>query len=125
MAEAVREMDAALADEQAFHTADVRFHEALADASGNGMVRQIIQELAEPLMHSRRESYRGHRRSGEDLRRVVDQHRAVLDAVRDRDDEAAGEAMRAHLGSTARDLRVALAADRVDDGQDDGVSASA
>ena len=125
MAEAVREMDAALADEQAFHTADVRFHEALADASGNGMVRQIIEELAEPLMHSRRESYRGHRRSGEDLRRVVDQHRAVLDAVRDRDDEAAGEAMRAHLGSTARDLRVALAADRGDGGQDDGVSASA
>lgn len=118
MAEAVAEMSSSLDDENTFHVADVRFHEALATASANGMVRQIIEELAVPLMQSRRESYRGHRRSGEDLQRVVDQHRLILDAVRDRDDEAAGEAMRVHLGSTARDLHAALMDDQVGAPQD-------
>lgn len=113
MEEALGAMDAAASveDEDAFHTADIRFHEALAAASSNRMLLQIIQELAEPLMQSRRQSYQGHRRTGRDLAPVVEQHRAVLAAVRASDADGAGESMRQHLDSTASDLRAAMTAD--------------
>jgi GntR family transcriptional repressor for pyruvate dehydrogenase complex len=108
---AVRELEAAVAamealeDEpraqEAFHDADVRFHDALAAATGNAM-------LVEPLRTSRRRSWQGRVRDGRPLRPVVEAHRTILDAVVAQDPAAAADAMRAHLLATERDLRDAL-----------------
>jgi GntR family transcriptional repressor for pyruvate dehydrogenase complex len=111
MRAAIEQMDRDPEDEDAFHAADMRFHEALAEATGNTMLRQLIEQLAEPLMVSRRRSYAGHKRSFGRLDLVLDAHRAVLGAVQDRDPAAAAAAMRAHLNATERDLRAALDGD--------------
>jgi GntR family transcriptional regulator, transcriptional repressor for pyruvate dehydrogenase complex len=105
MGAALRMMQNSLDDEQQFHRADLAFHEALVAAGGNRMLLQIIKELAEPMMESRRRSFAGHRRFGNDLQDVVDQHAAILDAVHKDDPDAAAEAMRHHLTETGRDLR--------------------
>lgn len=95
-------------DQEAFHEADMRFHEALAAATGNTMLRQLIEQLAEPLLASRRRSYAGHRRSGGRLDSVIDDHRAILRAVEEGDAAGGAAAMRNHLSATERDLRAAL-----------------
>jgi GntR family transcriptional repressor for pyruvate dehydrogenase complex len=97
-------------DEEAFHEGDMRFHEALAAATDNKMLRQLIEQLAEPLLTSRRRSYAGHKRAGGTMDAVVEDHLAILHAVEDRDPARAAAAMRHHLGVTERDLQAALRA---------------
>lgn len=110
-------MESALADLAAdagtpgdFNLADVRFHESLAAATGNQVLRFLLEGLAEPLRASRLLSYRGHVARGVPISDVIDQHRAILDAVRGRDPARAARAMHYHLASTERDLRSGLAA---------------
>ena len=50
----------------------------------------------------------GRRRSGRRPRFVIQQHQAILDAVKDRSPKAAAEAMRDHLRQTESDLRTVL-----------------
>ena len=108
MREAIAQMARDPDDEEAFHDGDMRFHEALAAATGNTMLRQLIEQLAEPLLTSRRRSYAGHKRSGGRMDEVVEDHRAILRAVEDRDPAAAAASMGHHLSVTERDLRSAL-----------------
>jgi GntR family transcriptional repressor for pyruvate dehydrogenase complex len=111
MDEAVAQMERDPEDQDAFHAADIRFHEALAAATGNTMLTQLIEQLAEPLLISRRQSYEGHRRNGEGFGAVIDAHRAILRAVQDGDAAAAANAMRQHLTATERDLRATMRPD--------------
>jgi GntR family transcriptional repressor for pyruvate dehydrogenase complex len=95
-------------DAAAFHDADVRFHEAVAAASGNSMLAQLIEGLAEPLRLSRQHSYRGRTNEGRGLEPVIQHHQAILDAVMHRDPAAAATAMRRHLRAAEHDLRASL-----------------
>src|SRR6266511_815942 len=71
-------------DSEAFHAADVRFHE------------------------NRLRSFAGHQARGGGIEDVIQQHQAILDAVKDRSPKAAAEAMRDHLLQTENDLRTVL-----------------
>jgi GntR family transcriptional repressor for pyruvate dehydrogenase complex len=93
---------------QAFHAADVRFHENLAAASGNKLLVFLIEALAEPLAESRQQSFAGHQRRGGTVEDVIQQHEAILNAVRARNPKAAAQAMREHLQQTEDDLRARL-----------------
>src|SRR6266568_6946665 len=95
---------------EAFHTADVRFHENLAAASGNRLLVFLIEAFADPLRESRRRSFAGHQARGGGIDDVIQQHQAILDAVKDRSPKAAAEAMRDHLRQTESDLRTVLQA---------------
>ena len=95
-------------ESEAFHAADVRFHENLAAASGNRMLVFLIEAFAEPLRESRLRSFAGHRERGGGIEDVIQQHQAILDAVKDRSPKAAAEAMRDHLRQTESDLRTVL-----------------
>jgi DNA-binding FadR family transcriptional regulator len=92
----------------AFHTADVRFHENLAAASGNRMLVFVIEAFAEPLSESRQRSFAGHLARGGHVGDVIQQHEAILNAVRARNPEVAAQAMREHLRQTEEDLRAHL-----------------
>jgi DNA-binding FadR family transcriptional regulator len=92
----------------AFHAADVRFHENLAAASGNRLLVFLIEAFAEPLRESRLRSFAGHRARGGGIDDVIQQHQAILDAVKARSPKAAADAMRAHLEQTEQDLRTQL-----------------
>jgi DNA-binding FadR family transcriptional regulator len=104
----INAMRAAEDESEAFHDADVRFHENLAAASGNQMLVFLIEALAGPLRESRLRSFAGHRARGGGIEDVIQQHQTILDAVKDRSPKAAAEAMRYHLKQTERDLRTLL-----------------
>ncbi|PRW61861.1 FadR/GntR family transcriptional regulator [Actinopolyspora mortivallis] len=93
-----------------YHEADLRFHQLLARASGNRMLTVLIDALAGSLRDSMAVSYLGHHRRGGSHQRAAEQHREILDRVRDGDPEGAAAAMRGHLRSTERDLRATFAA---------------
>jgi GntR family transcriptional repressor for pyruvate dehydrogenase complex len=101
-------MRAAEGESEAFHAADVRFHENLAAASGNRMLVFLIEAFAQPLRASRLRSFAGHRARGGGIHDVVQQHQTILDAVAARNPKAAAQAMREHLEQTERDLRAHL-----------------
>ncbi|QSB12726.1 FadR family transcriptional regulator [Natronosporangium hydrolyticum] len=111
---AMRQPDEDL-DPAAINTADLRFHEVLAAATGNQLLAHLMEGMEEPLRASRLQSLRGHLTRGGTVADVIAQHEAILDRVRARDAQGAGAAMREHLGQTARDLRAAFAvADTID-----------
>src|SRR6266536_6164558 len=95
-------------ESEAFHAADVRFHENLAAASGNRMLVFLIEAFADPLRESRLRSFAGHRARGGGIDDVIQQHQAILDAVKARSPKAAAEAMRYHLRQTESDLKTVL-----------------
>jgi GntR family transcriptional repressor for pyruvate dehydrogenase complex len=98
-------MRAAGTEFEAFLTADVRFHENLAAASGNRMLVFLIEAFAEPLRQSRQRSFAGHLARGGGVDDVIQQHQTILDAVKARNRKAAAQAMRDHLQQTEQDLR--------------------
>ena len=103
----------------AFHAADVRFHENLAAASGNRMLVFLIEAFAEPLRESRQRSFAGHRARGGHVDDVIQQHEAILDAVKARNPKHAAQAMRSHLEQTETDLRTLLQETGAEQPQDD------
>jgi GntR family transcriptional regulator, transcriptional repressor for pyruvate dehydrogenase complex len=101
-------MRAAGDDSEAFHNADVRFHENLAAASGNRLLVFLIEAFAEPLRESRLRSFAGHQARGGGIDDVIEQHQTILDAVKERNAKQAAKAMRSHLEQTEQDLRALL-----------------
>jgi GntR family transcriptional repressor for pyruvate dehydrogenase complex len=93
---------------EAFHAADLRFHENLAAASGNRLLVFLIEAFADPLRASRQRSFVGHQARGGGISDVIQQHQTILDAVTARNPKAAAQAMRDHLQQTEQDLRTVL-----------------
>lgn len=84
--------------------ADWQFHYAIAAASGNGLLLQVMRTLSESM----RESLEAYRRRllripamGD---RLLAEHRGILEAIRDRDGPLARERMRAHIEGVERAL---------------------
>jgi GntR family transcriptional regulator, transcriptional repressor for pyruvate dehydrogenase complex len=101
----INAMRAAEQEFEAFHAADVRFHENLAVASGNDLLVFLIEAFAEPLRASRQRSFAGHLARGGGIDDVIQQHQTILDAVKARNPKRAAQAMRDHLQQTEQDLR--------------------
>lgn len=91
-------------DEDAFTAADMRFHHGITEASGNRMIRLLVEGMAEPLEVGRRQSLRGYLQGAPDLDGLIAEHRAVFGRIAARDASGAARAMRKHLGTTRRDL---------------------
>lgn len=90
-----------------YDAADVAFHERLATASGNRFHRLLIEALGDLLRVSREESRRGHVRRGLAAAQSIDAHQRILDALVQRDADAAAREMNEHLGTALEDLQAA------------------
>lgn len=99
------------AQEREYHAADVAFHLALVEATGNGALVSLVRRIDDALLAARyplaRPAYR--------RERAIPEHQAILDAVRAGDEAAAREAMSTHLDTVEQYLhehaqRVARAA---------------
>jgi DNA-binding FadR family transcriptional regulator len=92
--------------------ADRQFHLCVAAASGSGalvlVVERLWEEGARPLGVRMEELFvtRGRKRDN------IGEHRAILDAIRERDPAAARRAMRAHLRNAERQRMAMLRKDR-------------
>lgn len=86
--------------EERFHEADVAFHRALIQATGNLALGRMTEPVHRALAAARRPLARPEHR----LERSLPEHREILAAVAARDPDRAREAMRAHLLTVERYL---------------------
>lgn len=96
-------------DETAFNLADIRFHAAIAAASGNRMLSLLVEGMEEPLQAGRTHSLRGYLSEDNDLRELVGPHERIYEAIAARDATEAAACMRRHLVGTRNDLRRSFA----------------
>ncbi|BCS34299.1 GntR family transcriptional regulator [Luteitalea sp. TBR-22] len=102
IAEEVTSMFASLDDAQAFLRHDIRFHQAVAAACGNPILTSLVEMLSQVYYERRRETVDRAR----NFRERAEMHRRIYMAIRQRDANAARDAMAAHL--TASDEEQAM-----------------
>lgn len=78
--------------------ADLEFHAALADGSGNPIFEMVLAPIQELLIESRRRTLG---RDGADV--ALEHHERILAAVRDHDPDEAEAAMCDHIAMTAEE----------------------
>jgi DNA-binding GntR family transcriptional regulator len=83
---------------EAFLRADLDLHGTILEASGNGTLRQVVDLLNERIVQVRVVT------SPPRFQRSVDEHIAIVGALRARDAGAAAEAMRRHLANAREHL---------------------
>ena len=93
MAEEIAEMFASLDEPKKFLVHDMRFHQTVAAASGNRILTALMNMVATILFDFRSKTVKRAR----DLKESAEMHRTIYRAVRERNPEAAREAMREHL----------------------------
>lgn len=95
-------------DETAFNAADVRFHAAIATASGNRMLNFLVEGMEGPLHSSRMQSTRGFLARCGALDDLLEAHRSIYEKIAAHDAGGAASCMRKHLSSTRKDLRTSF-----------------
>lgn len=86
--------------EERFHAADIAFHRAVIQATGNRALGRMTEPVHRALSTARRPLARPEHR----LERSLPEHREILAAIAARDARCAREAMRAHLLTVERYL---------------------
>lgn len=101
MQEAVEIMDASLQDADAYIHADNSFHQALARGTQNVLILALVDSIVSLLSEQRKQIFAvpGGPERGQF------HHKAILDAVKRQDAQAAREAMRAHLEQVRADVK--------------------
>ena len=93
MSEEVAGMFASLDDPEQFLVHDMRFHQMVAASSGNRILTALMNMVATVLFDVRRKTVNRAR----DLKESAEMHRQIYRAIRDRNSDAARNAMRDHL----------------------------
>jgi GntR family transcriptional regulator, transcriptional repressor for pyruvate dehydrogenase complex len=104
MATAIDEMVEGVGDGDRYIGADIRFHLTIAEATGNRVAQHTMLAIRELLRQALRTIYQIPRSAEQS----IDDHRAILAAITDRDSEAAREAMREHLDRVEADVQETL-----------------
>ena len=107
--EAFEEMRQALASGQSAVEADVRFHQLIAQATGNRYFVELLAQLGNAIIPRARVNTPGLERDrpADYLERVNREHEDIYKAILRRDAEAARAAMRTHLSNSRERLREA------------------
>jgi GntR family transcriptional repressor for pyruvate dehydrogenase complex len=92
-------------DAAAYIDADVRFHLAIARATGNRLVEACMDAVRDVLRDALTAIFEIPRSAS----RAVDEHRAILEACAEGDAERAADAVRAHLDRVQADIEGAVA----------------
>ena len=91
-------------ESRVFADLDEQFHLALADAAHNPMIKWMMEKCHEVRSHAQWNRMRTLTLNPTIIAKYNAQHRAIVDAIRARDAEAAASAMRAHLDTARRSL---------------------
>ncbi len=108
MSEAIGEMTSGLASQDRYIDADLRFHLAVAAATGNRIALRMMHAIRD-LLHRALASIYHIPGSPE---RSITQHREILAAIASGDAESARQRMREHLLRVERDIHDVLIKDR-------------
>jgi GntR family transcriptional repressor for pyruvate dehydrogenase complex len=99
-------MAAAMRDPHKYLVHDIAFHRTIAAASGNPILRVLVEMVSNILYRERRETVAQAR----DLAPSLAMHRRIYRAIGDADPERARQAMSQHLIQTQRARKLELAA---------------
>jgi len=99
--EAYEAMEAGVDDQAAYLAGDLLFHDRILNASHN----ELLGHLGSVLRAVFRTMFEYTTTSPTSRRRALPLHRAILDGIAARDDDAAEQAMRTLIGDTAADIR--------------------
>ncbi len=97
-------------DTEAWSRADLEFHTAIVNASGNWVYRQFASAIQAALLAS----FRLTNRASQSHEQAISSHYAVLEAIRMRQPEAARHAMEQIIGAARGELTEALRSARSD-----------
>jgi GntR family transcriptional repressor for pyruvate dehydrogenase complex len=95
IAEEVASLFASIDDPQAFLLHDIRFHQAVAAASGNPILGALVEMVSALYYERRRET--ATRATDKNLRDAADPHRSIYQAIRTHDAARARTIMNEHL----------------------------
>ncbi len=101
---ALSELEACGGDQERFSTADEMFHLALAEATGNPLMTWIYNQINEVRCHDQWNDMKRKVLSKEAIEIYNRQHRALVEALRRRDAEAAVRVVAEHLDQARQDL---------------------
>jgi GntR family transcriptional repressor for pyruvate dehydrogenase complex len=99
IADAVTGMFATCDDPQAFLLYDIRFHDAVGNASGNPILASVVEMISALFYEQRRRTVD----RGGNLRAVADVHWHIYEAIRDREPGRAANLMSEHLIQAERE----------------------
>jgi len=102
MSDEVTGMFATLGDPQAFLVHDIRFHRAVAAASGNPILASIVEMVSGMFYELRRRTAS----PAQDRRPAAEMHRQVYHAIRDRNPALAQRLMSEHLLEAEREQEI-------------------
>jgi len=102
LAEEITGMYASLDSPAQYLLHDMKFHQTIAAASGNRILTSLMNMVATILFDARSKTV--HR--AVDLKESAEQHHNIYRALRERDPEAASQAMRDHLLETQKSQRL-------------------
>ena len=98
----LRSMEQNTRDIVGFSELDAEFHQALAELSGNRMMHWLINSMSGARAHSQWSRVRSIVLTPNAISMYNQHHRAIVDAIRSREPEAAAARMKKHI-VTARD----------------------
>jgi GntR family transcriptional repressor for pyruvate dehydrogenase complex len=116
MSEEIASMYASLDEPAQFLVHDMRFHQTVAAASGNRILTALMNMVALILFEARSKTVK----RATDLKESAEMHRQIYRAIRDRDPEAARQAMCDHLQRAQKAQAEENKADAADASQKNG-----
>ena len=104
MQAAIDAMENSIDDIDSYVAADMRFHTALAEAAGNPLILKLIDTIFDLLQEQRKRIGR----VSHGPQRAQMHHKLIFEAVKRGDEEAARQAMRAHLEQVRVDTELVV-----------------
>lgn len=104
MAEALDQVESAGADREAFSKADERFHLLMAECTRNPLMVWLYQQINDVRSHTQWHRMKNAILSPQRIANYNKQHRALFEALRSHDVEAAVAAIEAHLDKARQHL---------------------
>ncbi|OGA97941.1 MAG: GntR family transcriptional regulator [Burkholderiales bacterium RIFCSPHIGHO2_12_FULL_69_20] len=102
---ALRRVDESVASGSAAVDEDLAFHQAIAEASGNAQFPRLLRHLEQYLREAMTVTRRNESLKPEYMHEVRHEHRAIADAIAQRDADAARHAAAEHMRQAARRLQ--------------------
>ncbi len=105
MAEAIRLMEAHVGDPGRYLESDLQFHLTIATATQNSILQNLLTTTRGYLQAWIRETLAGADVAEKRARLSIGEHKRILKALKNKDADAARQAMAAHILSSSADLR--------------------
>jgi len=91
-------------DIERFADGDEKFHTLLAEIAGNSMIQWMMEQVTNVRTHTQWARMRTMTLNAQMIAKYNREHRAICDAIRDRESELAAQRMRDHLGAARASL---------------------